>query len=252
MVRAIGCLPGVAAACLLVLAVAGCASPETRHEVLKVIFTGVPEPGSAASEEERPLTAAERVEAARRARARANFRQPEMFVHGPRASNECEGCHTLSTGPGMFSGGPKADAPNKGAKTAAPDNGKATASTKGRITPKLARPIPELCITCHSDKSGKRAQELGLMVHRPVTEGMCVDCHHPHGAPRQYMLLGEDSIALCMTCHAAGKKGRVPATAVHAKNPEKDCLECHNPHVGKTARLLKADFDEWQLYEVAR
>lgn len=236
--RTICCLSGVVAiTCLLVLTVSGCAGPETRREILKVIFTGIPEPGSVASEQERPLTAAERKEVARKARMRANFRQPEMFVHGPRASNECDGCHAVSTGPGMFSSGPKAGA---------------AASTKGRITPKLARPIPELCITCHSDKSGKHARELGLMVHQPVAAGMCVNCHHPHGAPRQYMLLGENSIALCMACHAANKKGKVPVTAVHAQNPDKDCLECHNPHVGKTTRLLRADFDEWQLYEVAR
>jgi predicted CXXCH cytochrome family protein len=221
-IRSMACR--VAAACLLAAAVSGCTSPTGGGNLHTFVF---PDAAHGPAGDERRLTAAERMQAQRMARIRANFRQPSIFVHAPRASNECEGCHVMSSGPGMF--------------------GRGSSEAKPRVTPNLARPITSLCLTCHSDKSAKSAQAVGLAVHRPVEEGRCVLCHHPHAAGRQYMLLGTDSVALCLSCH--GEDDRVAAGSAHAEDPQRDCLECHNPHVGKTPRLLKTDFDEWQLYD---
>ncbi|MCK5092927.1 MAG: hypothetical protein KAR30_10415, partial [Gammaproteobacteria bacterium] len=30
---------------------------------------------------------------------------------------------------------------------------------------------------------------------------------------------------------------------------EEDCLDCHNAHVGKTAQLLRSEFDEWSQFD---
>jgi len=61
------------------------------------------------------------------------------------------------------------------------------------------------------------------------------------------MLKGKDSVDLCTTaCHA---KGEFQKTKAHSKEKEKDCLECHNPHVGKSAQLLRSDYDEWQQFD---
>lgn len=221
MVRVISCsLGAVITVSTLALAVSGCSRLPTKHEVMTVIFTGVPEPGAAPRTQERTLTPSERREALLKERRRLSFKEPELFAHGPFAANQCESCHDA--------GG------TKGAER--------------RIGPKLAYPIEELCLGCHSDKSGDLATSLQLAVHEPVTKGMCVSCHDPHNGKRPYMLRGADSVALCMTCHAEGKKGGVPTTTNHKSDPKADCLECHNPHIGKTARLLKSDFDEWQQY----
>jgi predicted CXXCH cytochrome family protein len=218
-VRAVAGLPGAAAiACLLAAIAAGCASPEARHEVLTIFFTGVPEPG-AVPDQVSALSPAERRQAMLKARRRAAFQPPALYSHGPNAANQCEVCHDA--------GGSKG--PSR------------------RIGPKLVAPVKELCIGCHSDKSAELAHSAGLAVHKPVEDGMCVLCHDPHTAKLQYLLKGDSPTGLCARCHAEGRSGGAPAA--HAEDSGKDCLACHNAHVGATPRLLKADLDEWKQYE---
>lgn len=211
----------VAAAWSIAAVLGGCASPEDRHKVLTVFFTGVPEPGAIPVEMAQEMSPAERREMLREATRRANFKPPSMFAHGPAASNKCEVCHQVADGQG----------------------------TSRRIGPRLVSKIAELCIGCHSEKKGAAGLAAGLVVHAPVAAGACIRCHDPHRAGRQYMLKGEDSAGLCLGCHGKGEFAWVPTSAAHREDPGRDCMDCHNPHVGRTAQLLRADFDEWSLYE---
>ena len=213
----------VAAACLLALVAGGCASPEARHDILTIFFTGVPEPGAIPTERARALTPAERRAAELKARRRASFKPPETYSHGPNASNQCEVCHKQVGGEG---------------------------AAGRRIGPEMVADMKDLCTGCHHDKDGAFAESIGLVAHKPSGDGMCVLCHDSHTARMQYMLKGETPVGLCMNCHARGKAAKTPVSAVHREAPDRDCLDCHNPHMGMTPRLLKADFDEWDLYDL--
>jgi predicted CXXCH cytochrome family protein len=55
------------------------------------------------------------------------------------------------------------------------------------------------------------------------------------------MLLAESKQALCMRCHEGDALKTVTA---HGKIGPAGCIACHNPHMGKTASLLRSDYDE--------
>lgn len=233
MVRATSYLVSVVAAVIMfALTVSGC-SPPVRHKVLTFFFTGVPEPGAVLASDGSKTTARAEAAGTGKKKRRTYVQEPGFFVHGPYAARECGKCHAAdSSSPFQFGG----------AKT-----NKSAQSKKTNYGPRLAYPLDKLCITCHNEKSNSVAKSLQLVMHKPVADGECIRCHDQHRSARQYMLRGKDSVELCSTaCHA---KGKFLATAAHKKDPKADCLDCHNPHMGKTTRLLKVDFDEWQLFD---
>ncbi|MCK4951481.1 MAG: hypothetical protein KAS48_06660 [Gammaproteobacteria bacterium] len=210
----------------------GC-SPADRYKVLTFFFTGVPEPGS---ELEKDDETGKILAAKVRARKKRNifFQEPKFYIHGPYGASECEKCHSADSARQFRVGG--------GVKKES-----TTRSKSRKFGPRLAYPLEKLCITCHSEKSDSFAKSLHLSVHEPVATGKCTECHDPHKAARQYMLRGKDSIDLCTkACHSIDE---LLKTAVHRKNKEEDCLDCHNAHVGKTAQLLRSEFDEWSQFD---
>lgn len=213
------------------IGVSGCA-PETRHEVLTFFFTGVPEPGSELAEEDKAIEVRADEARVKRKKRRIFYQEPKFYIHGPFAARECDKCHSADSAKQFQIGGAKAT--------------KEFTSKRKRFGPRLAYPLTKLCITCHNDKGDIFASSMKLSIHEPVANGMCVKCHDPHKSARQYMLRGKNSIELCSTtCHA---KDNFVKTEVHRKQKDKDCLECHNPHLGKTAQLLRSDFNEWQQF----
>ncbi len=99
----------------------------------------------------------------------------------------------------------------------------------------LARPEPELCLTCHQEKRGK----LAASSHHPIREGRmtCSSCHDVHGTTQRESLLRttERKNDLCFTCHA---RHQGPFIFEHAP-VEEDCTTCHDPHGTVARRLLK-------------
>ncbi len=220
-------------ACALTAALglpSGC-STETHYQMLTFFFTGVPAPGeeqAASKEAEKPAGAAP---ASKRTR-REFFQEPQFFVHGPYGAGQCDRCHAVAASKPFRTEAAEAIKP-------------AAAPERKSIGPRLAAPLKELCLTCHSDMAYTVAQAQGLWMHGPVANGWCVACHSPHRSARQYMLLGKNNVELCTGCH---RKPDLLQTAAHQKEPEAGCLACHNPHLGRSASLLKAQHDEWQGY----
>ncbi len=211
----------------------GC-SEMVRYKTLTFFFTGVPSPEEKAAREKEAGEAgkpAVSVKVARKRKQLAFLQKARFFVHGPFGSGQCERCHATTASKPFRTG------KDKVADTAV--------KRSVNIGPRLAFPLEKLCVTCHSEKSNDVAASKGLWQHGPVAKGWCVTCHSPHKSARQYMLLKNDTIELCTSCH---HKNDLLLTTAHREVPAADCLVCHNPHLGKTAFLLKSEYDEWQEF----
>lgn len=222
----------VTCALAAVLGLAGGCSTEARYRMLTFFFTGVPAPGEEQATPKEAGKPAGAAPAGRRTR-RELVQEPAFFVHGPYGAAQCDKCHAVTA--------------SKPFRTEAAGAIKPEGADPARksIGPRLAAPLKELCLTCHSNKAPAVAQAQGLWMHGPVATGWCVACHSPHRAARQYMLLGKNNVDLCTGCH---RKPDLLRTAAHQKEPEADCLACHNPHLGRSASLLRAEHDEWRAY----
>jgi predicted CXXCH cytochrome family protein len=212
---------GIAA--LSVIGVIGGCTTESRHKILTVVFTGVPEPGAAPAE---PTDTATTSNATRRRTASLT---PTFWVHGPFGARQCQSCHNLSDST-SFSAEPAAQDP--------------TISSTAAFGSRLALPKEKLCVSCHISHSAESAASRSLQVHQPLRDGNCTACHNPHQMKRQYMLLGADNRELCARCHAPAVDARV---AEHSSVSNVDCMQCHNAHIGTTAALLKKNDDELAL-----
>lgn len=219
-------------ALVAVLGLGGGCSTQARYEVLTFFFTGVPPPGEQQAAPQGAGKPAGAAPAARRAR-REFFREPVFFVHGPYGAGRCDKCHAVTASKPFRTAAGKAIEPA------------GIGPARTNIGPRLAAPLKELCLSCHSEKAYAVAEAQGLWMHGPVANGWCVACHNPHRAARKYMLLGKSNVDLCTGCHRAPELLR---TAAHRKEPEADCLTCHNPHQGKSTFLLRVEHDEWRAY----
>jgi predicted CXXCH cytochrome family protein len=231
--RTVRVLTGTLALVLLASAMSGC-SREGRHDLLTFFFTGVEplEPEGAEDDE----AARERAEASltREERRAKRIRENQTVVlrtqkwgHGPYAATECELCH--ATGGSLAFRKDSAQA--GGSSLALPG-----------ATRRLVAPLQELCFGCHTAKGIDTADASELRLHGPVASGLCIGCHSPHQSTRRYMLRGKDNIELCERCHnLAGIRERSP---VHAQNGGQVCTTCHNPHMGRSAMILRSEYDE--------
>ena len=186
------------------------ALPGCSHQVLTFFFTGVPEPGQeqVADSTVKPVKRKQRV-------IKSN-----QFAHGPYGAGSCNLCHQSLSG-SVFS-----------------QQVTAIASTDSRkISPRLAQPLAELCVGCHSDRQPSAAKSRGLWQHGPVANQQCTVCHSPHKSGRQYMLLADSNVAMCGQCHSSSDLRHTPQ---HTDNPAAECNSCHNPHTGQNRFLLKA------------
>jgi len=212
----------------LFLSITGC-NEYTRYRVLTFFFTGVPEPGAEAKKEEVPkgMTLKEYLKKGLTSRT-------VPFLHGPYASQQCYQCHSTTKSAALRSVVRMKQKKGLGFKAAT------------EVAERLVKPVTELCVDCHAEKSVESAYNKGLWVHGPVSSGMCTVCHHPHTSRYPYMLRKGKARDMCRSCHA---KGYIMESEDHKK--DKDCTECHNPHIGKNRFLLKKDFDEKTLWEEA-
>jgi len=77
----------------------------------------------------------------------------------------------------------------------------------GKPSPLLEKPVAELCVACHPDRTGEREHKVDI-VPRMTVRGLplfdkkitCVTCHDPHNN-RYGKLLRVRSRDLCLRCH---------------------------------------------------
>ncbi len=188
------------------------------HQVLTFFFTGVPEPGQAEE------TLVEQLAESEKPGKNVRVTIDTDFAHGPFGAGACNLCHQSRVG-SVFS----------------QERSSTPVTNERQVSPRLAYPLAELCVGCHGDKQPSAAQSAGLWQHGPVANGLCTVCHNPHKAPRQYMLLADNSTVLCGQCHS---KNDLRHTRDHNQAETNECSDCHNPHVGKSRFLLRAEHDE--------
>ena len=102
-----------------------------------------------------------------------------------------------------------------------------------------------LCIDCHREKTQKVIKyiENARIVHKPVAEGRCADCHSPHASNFKKLLKeGPDDTALCFSCHKKMKERAIRASYKHGPIQKKSCRPCHEPHAGRFVKDLKYNF----------
>lgn len=97
-----------------------------------------------------------------------------------------------------------------------------------KFSQKLTLVGKDLCFTCHDDFTKNKK-----IVHVPVSEGACTDCHDPHQSPNRFFLK-KSLPQICFSCH---DEKDIKANPAHeGKNI---CTECHNPHTSNEEKLLK-------------
>ncbi len=102
---------------------------------------------------------------------------------------------------------------------------------KGKKSFELVAKGADLCYQCHDAMNRKK------VVHPPVAEGDCLDCHQVHGAANRYLLdVGEDQSQLCLTCHDSDPFRR---KFMHGPAAVGACTKCHNPHQSDQKSLLR-------------
>ncbi len=96
----------------------------------------------------------------------------------------------------------------------------------------LVAKVPELCVQCHTPFGKKK------IMHSPVKEGACLDCHKPHGDVGQFLLsVGEDRSGLCFGCHNSTPFNQ---QFMHGPVAVGACNKCHEPHESAEKALLDA------------
>ncbi len=145
--------------------------------------------------------------------------------------------------------------------------------THASTAPKLQRKSGfAFCYMCHKnftlDNNGKQM----FSIHQPISAGMCLKCHYPHGS-QNAKLLRKTSKDLCFSCHknflfreakaqAPKPRGRmtkkavgelkpamIPYKTVHKPIEEEGCPICHSPHSSKIKKLLLPKDDTFFCYK---
>jgi predicted CXXCH cytochrome family protein len=73
------------------------------------------------------------------------------------------------------------------------------------------------------------------MIHKPLQEGQCMNCHNPHGGFDRNMLRSKSMGELCMTCH---KDPTANHKSIHGPVAAGACGACHQPHMSNNEHLL--------------
>ncbi|BAT71034.1 cytochrome c family protein [Thermosulfidibacter takaii ABI70S6] len=89
------------------------------------------------------------------------------------------------------------------------------------------------CFKCH-----KRAAFDKAVVHKPVREGGCINCHSPH-VSRFDGLLNYRTPEICYQCHIREKVKFSKIVVFHSPVKKGKCLTCHDPHSSSYKNLLK-------------
>ncbi len=95
-------------------------------------------------------------------------------------------------------------------------------------------PKDQLCLRCHAlPREGS--------MHAPVANGMCLDCHDPHGSEHRRLLVADPKRDLCIRCHSQDIARK---EFVHGPVAVGACIVCHKPHSSPHPSLLVSDSRE--------
>jgi predicted CXXCH cytochrome family protein len=100
----------------------------------------------------------------------------------------------------------------------------------GVVSPALGHATS--CFNCHKSEDFR-----GKVVHSPVAENRCEQCHSPHVARHEGLLLQEQK-TLCFSCHRQTEKRVNGSTVLHQPVKEGACDRCHTPHASAYPGLL--------------
>ena len=89
----------------------------------------------------------------------------------------------------------------------------------------------ELCQRCH-------ALPHEDVMHPPVRDGKCMDCHDPHGSDHRRILLADPKRDLCLRCH---KQDLAKSKFIHGPVAVGACIVCHKHHGSSQPHLLVTD-----------
>ncbi len=89
----------------------------------------------------------------------------------------------------------------------------------------------QLCLRCH-------AIPHEAVMHLPVRDGKCMDCHDPHGSDHRRVLLADPKRDLCLRCH---KQDIAKMKFVHGPVAVGACIVCHKAHSSTQPNLLVQD-----------
>ncbi len=213
----------VATAALVTLtALGGCSSARSRR-VLSFFFDGVPTEHARNRADSIAIARRNAVLRMRREQERADsLRRANASVHPPYAEKDCTACHEFADESVAGSG-----------KAGMPMLSLDRASGQGW----LLEPPEELCFECHDDKTAEAAEAEGKMIHSPVEDGECIECHNPHLSPNRHLLRAARVRTLCFGCHDEEIADGVDD---HPElDEDEDCTDCHNPHMSEDEYLLE-------------
>jgi predicted CXXCH cytochrome family protein len=183
-VRSVAVLAVVALAMTLVAGLFGGCSGEKRYKVLSLFFDGVPNPDApvvASAEGDSEFTQ-------QRPGGAAGAPKMLAIVHKPYADNQCNDCHSNTTG--RFDDYQKLDS--------------------------------TICLKCHDNVRTKYP-----VMHGPVSVGECNLCHVPHESTTP-ALLKENNSTLCTQCHQTELLSSTPREHLTPdKNSCLDCHSGH-------------------------
>lgn len=149
----------------------------------------------------------------------------------------------------------------------------------------LLREGQELCFSCHGEVDAKRPEgvrnlrkeiEGKKVVHGPVADGECIECHEPHGGSYAKLLNGPfpqafyaafepDQYDFCFRCHDKQLLTAQPVKDqtgfrngsdnlhfrhVARKQKGRTCRSCHSLHASDGEKLINPDgipFGNWNI-----
>lgn len=99
---------------------------------------------------------------------------------------------------------------------------------ESQFSQRLVSKDNDLCFACHDDVTKDNS-----VVHYPISDGACIDCHDPHQSPHGFLLKNKLP-ELCFNCH---DESDIRSNPVH--EDQSLCTQCHNPHASNEEKLLK-------------
>jgi predicted CXXCH cytochrome family protein len=185
-------------ACVVTFIFAGC-DRQARHKVLTFFFEGVPPLDSSrrvVQTEDGGITVYEGQEVVFDEQAIRKLAQNQGSKH--ESVGECNKCHIGGTSTGQR---------------------------------KMAKPLPDLCYSCH-----EKFETLSGFPHGPIVVGDCVFCHDAHQS-RYVNLQKAPQPELCYLCHRSEDMSDI---IEHQEKEKIICTDCHDPHTGTTMMRLKS------------
>jgi predicted CXXCH cytochrome family protein len=209
---------------IILIITSGC-DRQTQYSILTTVFTGVPpmEELYGTNLPDKNIDKKKSIEKDHRF----------LFQHPLWAAKQCTECH----------------APSADLEMQVSDNGSSThevGDLSSSPPPGLILPADKLCISCHRDKTARRAIRERLWLHNPVARGDCLPCHNHHQSYNQAHL--QQSLdKICSPCHTPDQLPQDCLGEQEDGQVNIDCIECHNVHMGQNRFLLTRDYKEVKI-----